>query len=163
MKKIIIILLILIPPVKLLKAQNVFDNNFNDIEGNNVILGDLKGEKLTVLDFWATWCKPCVNSIPKLVNLSDQLKNKGVNLIGINEDSPRNTAKVQPFAFSLGITYPVLLDPNQRLLSDMMIDALPTLIILDKNGKVIYTHQGFSNGDENVIKNKISSLLEEMD
>jgi cytochrome c biogenesis protein CcmG, thiol:disulfide interchange protein DsbE len=141
----------------------VYDTELPDINGKSTSINELKGEKLTVLDFWATWCKPCVRSIPELVKLSKEFHNKGVHFIGINEDSPRNSSKVRPFATSLGITYPVLMDTDQELLTDLLIDSFPTLVVLDSKGKVIYTHVGYSDGDENIIKEKIEKLLGEMD
>ncbi len=141
----------------------VFDTELSDINGKSTSLNELKGEKLTVLDFWATWCKPCVRSIPELVKLSDEFHEKGVRFIGVNEDSPRNFSKVKPFATSLGITYPVLLDTDQELLTDLLIDSFPTLVILGSKGKVLFTHVGYSDGDENIIKEKIEKLLLEMD
>lgn len=144
-------------------SGQVFDMELSDINGESTSINTLKGEKLTVLDFWATWCKPCVRSIPELVKLSDEFQSKGVRFIGVNEDSPRNISKVKPFATSLGITYPVLLDTNQELLADLLIDSFPTLVVLDSKGKVIYTHVGYSDGDENIIKEQIEKLLGEMD
>ncbi len=162
-KNLIILLFIIVPFQANVSGQQIYDTNMTDTDGRSVTLADLKGEKLTVVDFWATWCKPCLVSIPQLVKLNDEFGQKGVNFIGINEDGPRNIAKVKPFAFSKGITYPVLMDSDQQLMSDLMVSALPTLIILDKNGRVLYTHEGYSYGDENVIKAKISDLLAEMD
>ncbi len=144
-------------------AQPAFNIELTDTEGNSVKIRDIKGDKLTVLDFWATWCHPCVNSIPQLSKLSDKYADKGVSFIGINEDSPRNLSKVRPFASSLGITYPVLLDTDQQLLSNYMIEGFPTLIILDDSGKVLFTHLGYTNGDENILEKNIEELLTKME
>jgi cytochrome c biogenesis protein CcmG/thiol:disulfide interchange protein DsbE len=146
-----------------LTAQMVYNIELSDMDGNNLRVGDIKGNKLTVLDFWATWCRPCINSIPQFVKLSEKYKEQGVSFIGVNEDSPRNLSKVRPFALSLGITYPILLDTDQQLLSNFMIDGFPTLIILDKTGKVLFTHLGYVNGDEVIIGDKIDELLSKMD
>ena len=140
-------------------GQSIFNNTFVDIDGNEVQLSEMKGEKLTVLDFWATWCKPCIKSIPKLIQLSEEFKDSGVNFIGVNVDSPRNSSKVKPFSYSLGITYPVILDNEQVLMSDLLINSLPTLIIVNSEGEVIYTHVGYSNNDEIILKQKIEALL----
>ena len=88
----------------------VQDFTLNDTENEPVSYSDLKGDKLTVIDFWATWCQPCVSSIPKLVEIRSDYMDKGVAFIGISVDSPRNLSKVKPFSHSLGIDYPVLLD-----------------------------------------------------
>ena len=121
----------------------------------------LKGETLTVLDFWATWCKPCLNSIPELNSLYLKYKNQGVNFIGINTDAPRNRSKVKPMVNALGLDYPVLLDPDGLLMNDLNISGLPTLIIFDNKGKRLYFHEGFKEGDEKIIGQKIENLLSE--
>jgi cytochrome c biogenesis protein CcmG/thiol:disulfide interchange protein DsbE len=143
-------------------GQSAFQTQLSDLDGNSVTLGSIKGEKLTVLDFWATWCRPCINSIPELVKLADQYQEKGVRLIGINADSPRNRSKVKPFASSMGITYPVLLDFDQQLQSDYFINGYPTLLILNEEGKVLFTHVGFIQGDEKIIKDAVDKLLAEI-
>jgi cytochrome c biogenesis protein CcmG, thiol:disulfide interchange protein DsbE len=142
-------------------AQAVYNIELSDLDGNTITLDEMKGEKLTVLDFWATWCHPCINFIPHLIKLADKFHDKGVNVIGVNEDSPRNRSKVKPFASSLGITYQVLLDTDQELQSNFFIDGLPTLLILDNNGKILYSHTGFKEGDEQIINEEIEKLLTE--
>ena len=132
------------------------------MHGKSVNIDALKGEKLTVLDFWATWCRPCINSIPALVKLSEKFQEKGVRFIGINADSPRNRSKVKPFVSSVGITYPVLLDSDQKLQSDFFINGFPTLLVLDGEGKVLFTHVGYIQGDEKIIEDTINKLLAEM-
>jgi len=142
-------------------GQTAYQIELLDINGNTVNIDAIKGEKFTVLDFWATWCRPCINSIPELVKLSDKFQEKGVQFIGINADSPRNRSKVKPFASSIGINYPVLLDFDQQLQSDFFIDGFPTLLVLDGKGKVLFTHVGFIQGDEKTIEDAINNLLKE--
>ena len=140
------------------KAQSI---NFEtkDIDNNWVNLKDLSGERFTVIDFWATWCKPCVNALPKLNKLSEQYKTDGINFIGISVDGPRNQAKVKPFTQTLGISYPVVFDSDQELFSEMNASVLPTLIVLNNKGKEVYRHEGFQPGDEELFAEKINSLL----
>ena len=140
-------------------AQTLLGISLKTIDGQYVRLHDLKGEKLTVLDFWATWCKPCIKSIPELVKLSKNYDNEQVAFIGIDEDSPRNMAKVRPFANSLKIDYPVLLDTEQELYNELQVSVLPTFIILDGDGKVLFTHEGYTKGDEQIFEEKIEEFL----
>ncbi|MFA9390751.1 MAG: TlpA family protein disulfide reductase [Prolixibacteraceae bacterium] len=140
------------------KAQSL-NYEIKNTDNNWVNLKDLSGEKLTVLDFWATWCKPCVNALPKLSKLYDQFESQGVNFIGVNVDGPRNQAKVKPFSQSIGITYPVVFDSDQELLSEMNASVLPTLIILNAKGKEVFRHEGFQPGDEKLIEETLNSLL----
>ncbi len=145
------------------EAQRIEHISLPDMDGNSVSLNSQMGDKLTVLDFWATWCKPCINSIPELVKLSERFYEQGVRFVGINADSPRNRAKIKPFSATIGITYPVLLDSDQLLQSGFMIEGFPTLVILNRNGKVLFTHLGFINGDEKIIGEKIEKLLADME
>lgn len=144
-------------------GQSFLYSKFQDLEGNYVTIDEIKGETLTILDFWATWCKPCVKSIPENVKIASEYENAGLKFIGINEDSPRNLSKVRPFANSLNIDYQVILDPDQDLMTELSVSVLPTLIIFDKNGKVLYTHEGYITGDEDIIRKRIEELLSDVD
>jgi thiol-disulfide isomerase/thioredoxin len=121
---------------------------------------ELKGEELTIIDFWATWCKPCIKSIPKLVEMSNEFKSEGVNFIGISVDGPRNLAKVKPFARSLGVDYPVLHDINSEVMGKLGVRAVPTLLIVNSEDEIIYFHEGYKPGEERMIEEEIRKLLE---
>ena len=136
------------------------DLEVRDLERNWVALQELKGEKLTVVDFWATWCKPCVAAIPKLNTIAEEFSDKGVNFIGINVDGPRNQAKVKPFVKTLNINYTIILDPNQELVNELNVSAYPTLLVYNDKGKEVFVHEGFNPGDEKLIKKELEKLLE---
>jgi thiol-disulfide isomerase/thioredoxin len=140
-------------------AQHIYEFQLETSEGQVKKYSELKGEELTVVDFWATWCKPCVNSIPKLVEISDEYSEKGVKFIGISIDSPRNLSKIRPFAESIGINYPVLLDLDQEVLRDFNVSVIPTLTVIDKNNEIVYMHEGFAPGDESEIRKELDRLL----
>ena len=142
-----------------LQAQEPFfelkdlDNEWTDFEA-------LKGEKLTVIDFWATWCQPCLKSIPELNAIYSEYKELGVNLIGISVDGPRNQSKLKPFAKSMGIEYPILRDINSEVMTEMNVSSVPTLMIYDEDGELLFIHQGFRPGDETVIREHIEEALQ---
>lgn len=140
------------------KAQ-LPDVEVKDINQNWSSLSDYSGEELTIIDFWATWCKPCVTAIPKLNTIYTKVANQGVNFIGVNVDGPRNQAKVKPFANSLNIKYPILLDPDQNLVDEFNVTVFPTLIVLNEKGKEVFIHEGFNPGDEKIIEEELSKLL----
>jgi thiol-disulfide isomerase/thioredoxin len=135
------------------------DNKVKDIDQNRISLSALKGEKLTVLDFWATWCKPCITAIPEINSIYDEFSPKGIGFIGVNVDGPRNLSKVKPFATSLNIKYPLVLDPNQDLVNRFNITVFPSLLVLNEKGKEVFIHEGFNPGDENLIKEELLKLL----
>jgi thiol-disulfide isomerase/thioredoxin len=142
-----------------LSAQNVKNFELKDIENNIRNYNQLKGEKLTLIDFWATWCKPCNKAIPELNKIYDIFKKQGVEIIGINCDGPRSISKVAPLSKSLKIQYPVLIDINSEIKTELNILALPTLLIVDANNKVVWIHEGFVSGDTEIIIAEIEKLL----
>ncbi|GAB5410018.1 MAG: hypothetical protein BalsKO_23830 [Balneolaceae bacterium] len=137
-------------------------NNFRlkNIDNRSTTYKSLKGDQLTVIDFWATWCKPCIKSLPKLVEISDEFKSEGVNFVGISIDGPRNLAKVKPFARSLGVNYPVLLDTNSEVMAQLGVQAIPTLLIVNSDDEIVYFHEGYKPGEEIEIREEILKLLE---
>lgn len=142
-----------------LSAQNVKNFELKDIENNIRNYNQLKGEKLTLIDFWATWCKPCNKAIPELNKIYDIFKKQGVEIIGINCDGPRSISKVAPLSKSLKIQYPVLIDINSEIKTELNILALPTLLIVDANDKVVWIHEGFVSGDTEIIIAEIEKFL----
>jgi len=145
----------------LLSQGKVDDFQLRNTENRLLSYSDLEGEKLTVIDFWATWCQPCIRSIPRLLDLNESFKNSGVKFIGVSVDGPRNSSKVRPFTRSMGITYPILLDVNSDVMADLMVTAVPTLLIVDQSGNIVYRHEGFNAGDEEIIKEEIDKHLTE--
>ena len=135
------------------------DFSLENTDMEMVSYSEIKGEKLTVIDFWATWCQPCIRSIPQLIDMYSVYHERGVEFIGISVDSPRNLSKVKPFSHSLGITYPVLLDSNSELMGELNVTAVPTLIIVDGDDRIVYTHEGFHAGDEEIIRKEIEKYL----
>lgn len=140
-------------------SQKVSNFELKDIENTSRTFNELKGKKLTIIDFWATWCKPCTKAIPKLNKIYEMYRSKGVEIIGVNVDGPRSVSKVAPVSKALQIKYPVLLDLDGKIQSDFNIMAYPTLLIVDAAGKVVSVHEGFVAGDEQVIMDEIDKLL----
>lgn len=139
-------------------------NNFvaKDLNFETKSFNELKGEKLTLIDFWATWCKPCIQAIPKLRQLRENYKEKGLEIIGINTDSPRNSAKVKAFTKTHNINYPILRDTNSNIARTLNVSAFPTLFIVNSANEIVYTHTGFKIGDEKIIEAEIEKLLNEI-
>ena len=142
-----------------LTAQHVKNFELKDIENNFQNYNDLKGDKLTLIDFWATWCKPCTKAIPELNKIYDLYKAKGVEIIGINCDGPRSVSKVGPLSKSLQIQYPVLMDINSDIQTELNVTAFPTLLIVDNSDKIVWVHEGYVTGDSEIIIAEIEKLL----
>ncbi len=137
----------------------ISDFRLNDLDNKSVRYSEIKGKKVTVIDFWATWCKPCLRSIPKLVQLREKYQAQGVQFLGINVDGVRNLNKVKPMAHALEINYPVLIDLNNQVMSDLKINAMPTILVVNEKDEIVARHQGYRPGDEKVLEEEIQKLL----
>lgn len=157
LKKILFILLI--GHTVLFAGSQINNFKLKDLNNRSKSFSDLRGENLTIIDFWATWCKPCIQAIPKLNKIYDEYKEQGVEIVGINADSPRNSAKVKPFAKTLKIQYPILRDPNNEVTTELNVTAFPTLYIVNSKNEIVYTHIGFRPGDEKLLIEEIEKLL----
>jgi len=128
-----------------------------------VKLSSFLGSGPVILDFWATWCKPCLLAFPELEKLHADLGPRGLQVVGINEDGPRNAAKVKPFLKSKGYTIPVLLDLNREAQGRLQAIALPTTLLLDADGVVLHSAFGYRPGELDALRAEIEPLLRKAD
>jgi thiol-disulfide isomerase/thioredoxin len=130
-----------------------------NIAGGFMTNADLKG-KVTVVDLFATWCGPCISEIPHYNQLyiANQ-EQPDVAIIGIAVESPRRglESKVQ----QLGIKYPVLIGDNDALSVFGDVQAFPTTVVIDKEGKIYKTYRGAAPNKQANIKRDIEHLLAE--
>jgi thiol-disulfide isomerase/thioredoxin len=119
------------------------DFRLKTVDGRTIGPKDYKGQ-VVVVDFWATWCVPCHVQTRILEPIHRDYKGKGVQFLAANvgEDAPT----VRSFLKSKPVPYPVLLDPEDTVSSKLGVVALPTLMIIDKTGKVTFFHTGVADG-----------------
>lgn len=118
------------------------DFSFTSLQGEHITLDDLKG-KVVVLDFWGTWCPPCVESVPELRNLNKKYsKEPSFMLIGISSDGDEATWK--EFTEKNRMTWPQYRDRDRKIQNAFNVRAYPTYIIIDHEGIVRYQTTGFS-------------------
>jgi thiol-disulfide isomerase/thioredoxin len=97
---------------------------------------DHKG-KVILINYWATWCGPCVMEVPDIVKLQKKYGPKGFVVLGISADDPGDIPKVKQFIAKTGINYPVMLAPKELLQQTGIPGALPTSFLVDKSGKIV--------------------------
>ncbi|MCP4614752.1 MAG: TlpA family protein disulfide reductase [Planctomycetes bacterium] len=126
-----------------------------DLDGNKVSLSDYK-DKVVILDFWATWCPPCIKEIPHFIELYNEYKNQGLIIIGISVDR-QGVGIVKAFNRKYKINYPILMADNQVSRDYGNITGIPTTFVIDPAGKIRRMYVGYR--DKFVFETDIKTLL----
>ncbi len=130
------------------------------LDGKTVDIQDYthKSGKITVLSFWATWCKPCQQELDAIMDLYPDWQEKyNAQLVAVTVDTQRALAKVAPMVSAKGWEYIILSDANQALQAALNFQSIPQTFLLDQNGNVIYEHTGYIPGNEYDLEEKIKA------
>lgn len=127
--------------------------------GGRLRLHEALGRGPVLLNFWALWCKPCLKELPELDRLHRAYADRGFTVIAVNGDSPADVARVLPFVRSRDYAFPVVTDLDGRLRRRFQVNALPTAILLDADGRTVWTNQGYRPGDEKTLEARLRPLL----
>lgn len=123
-------------------AQDLTGIQFEDIKGNIVDLGDLKG-KIIFLNFWATWCPPCRAEMPSIAKLYNQFKDDK-DIVFIFADADGNLEKSTKFMSSRKYLMPVF-KVNSNIPEQIFSGSLPTTVVFDKQGRLSFKHEGVAD------------------
>lgn len=158
MKKLLILVLLFVFALVFVYGESVPDFSLKKMDGSAFKLSDHLGKKIIIIDFWATWCKPCKKLLKKLDQIHLDYKDK-VEVITITTDDVSAFAKVESYVKGKRFSFLVLLDPDStvsRILNPSEI--LPFTLIIDKKGDIVYTHTGYMPGYEKELIKKIEKL-----
>lgn len=124
-----------------------------NLDGKKVDIADLKG-KVVVVDFWATWCGPCIASFPGMQKMVNKYKDDpNVKFIFVDtwENTEDKKKTVQDFITSKKYTFEVLLDNDNKIVEQFKVDGIPTKFVIDKNGMIRFKSVGFGGSDDKLM------------
>ena len=130
-----------------------------DVQGHTLDLAELLHHGPVLVDFWATWCVPCVQSLPELEALHRRYGPLGLTIVGVSVDGPRNFARVRPFVASRGLTYPIVLDRDGRLQQSYQVLAVPTAVLIDTAGTIVQVRVAYRPGEGAKLEDAVRALL----
>jgi len=130
------------------------------LDGEVINIQDFgKNGKITVISFWATWCSPCKRELDAIAEIYEDWQDEfDMELVAISTDDARQLAKVKPMVESKRWDYIVLSDVKQELQRAMNFQTVPMTFLIDANGQIVYTHSGYSPGDEYELEDKMKAL-----
>ncbi len=139
------------------------DFSAQTIEGQPLNFAQFKGKKVVVLDFWSIYCASCVEEIPKLVEIYNEFKDKGLVIVGVNLDS-FGTQRVVRFmqGMPVKINFPVIIDKERKVATSYAAMVLPTTLIIGADGKIKFYHVGYKAGDEKHIRTVIAEAVKQI-
>ena len=143
------------------QTRSLPNKEVKTLDGNNFNIRSLSNNgSPIVISFWATWCKPCKKELNTIAEVYDDWQEEtGVKLIAISIDDTRSMSKVAPYVNSSDWDYEVYLDSNSDLKRAMGVSTVPHTFLINGNGKIVWNHKGYIDGDEEELYEQIQHLV----
>jgi len=130
-----------------------------DLKGNEIKVDSLLAEGPVVLNFWATWCRPCRVEMPHIEKIAADLASRKVHFAAISLDARNRKAQLGQFIVKNKIKLPVYVDPTGTVAKRFKVAAIPTTVVLDSEAEISFRTRGYRPGDEVLLKKAIEALL----
>lgn len=133
--------------------------NLKDMAGKQVNTADLGFDGPVIISFWATWCSPCKRELNTIQELYEDWQEEfGVNLVAVSIDDEKTKNSVPVYVNGRGWEYLVLMDPNSDFRRAMGVNNVPHTFLVDKDGNIVYSHNNYAPGDEELLYKELSKL-----
>jgi thiol-disulfide isomerase/thioredoxin len=131
-----------------------------DLQGKTISSSDFNNDgKPYIINFWATWCSPCKKELNNIAEVYDDwVEETGVKIIAISIDDSRTSRNVKRYVDASGWDYEIYLDENSDFKRAMNVTVPPTTFLVDGEGKIVYQHISYSEGDEDELFEKLLSI-----
>jgi len=130
-----------------------------DLAGENYRLSKNFGAGPILINFWATWCAPCIEEMKKLKDLHQEFGQTGLTILAISIDDPKTVGKVKSFVNTNRYPFKFLLDTNNDVFRRYQGVNVPFTILLNRDGQAVYTHTGYRKGDAKKLQEQIAKLI----
>lgn len=141
-------------------GQHLPDFELETLGGDTVALSDYLGKEVVLIDFWATFCDPCLVAMPHLNSLYEKYRKDGFVILGVSIDGPNSVGRVRSEVRKAGVSFPILLDPETEALSLYNPKtSAPYSVLIDRKGRIIKKKEGFSPSDVPDLEDTIKAAL----
>lgn len=127
-------------------------------QGKNMRLEELRGE-VVMLNFWASWCGPCRQEMPLMNDIYEDYKDLGFTILAVNVDE--DSADADRFLTAVPVDFPVLYDNESKVSEMYEVDAMPTTVLIDRDGNKRFHHRGYKPGYEDEYAKQVKALVRE--
>lgn len=129
------------------------------LSGESISLADYEGEKVVLLDFWSTVCDPCLAEMPELIELYEQKKAEGFEILAISTDAPETLANVSATVSKLKMPFPVLLDEETEVMDRYNPKGeLPFTVVVDRDGRIVLKRASYQAGDKAAMRTLVEAI-----
>jgi peroxiredoxin len=127
-------------------------------QGKNLKLSEYRGEVI-LLNFWASWCGPCRQEMPELEKLQARYQDYGFTILGVNVEE--DASKADKVLKKTPVSFPILYDTSNKVSKAFDVRAMPSTVMIDRDGNMRYLHKGYVPGDEDEYAKWIKKLIRE--
>ena len=151
--------LVLITTLVWAATQQFPRSTVKDLNGRPVDMQQVMDGKLTLVNFWATYCVPCRKEMKILDKLNAKYADQGFQVLGVAIDNSKTVGRVRGLVRSQKLEYSILLDTDQNLYRTFSTNAMPYSVLVDTAGNIVWEHTGYIPGDEVELENILKSQL----
>lgn len=134
------------------------DFTLKSLKGPNLKLSEYRGD-VVMINFWASWCAPCRQEMPILNDLYRRYRDAGFTLLGVNVEE--DSAQAATMARELKVVFPILFDTSNKVSKLYSVQAMPSTILVDRDGNMRFLHRGYKPGYEDEYQKQVRELMRE--